>query len=85
MAPSTVSKIAQRHGVSRILNYTRDELVDFVVRFLIGDEVSVEQREAIKPPPPGWWQASDGKWYPPSAVPEPPKVQRAHPPAVKTA
>ena len=103
---------------------TRDELVDFVVRFLIGDEVSVEQREAItrvgyrrlaarlahdwnistprsstrspegstrfcgtdtssipnragdsigcgsvpavtsKPPPPGWWQASDGKWYP---------------------
>ena len=29
-------------------------------------------------PDPGWWQASDGKWYPPDTRPAPPAAEAAH-------
>lgn len=29
----------------------------------------------------GWWQASDGKWYPPSQAPQPPPTSQPPPPA----
>jgi len=47
VAASTVSQVAQRHGVSRIPKYTREQLVDLVVRHLAGDDVDHEQRAAI--------------------------------------
>lgn len=46
VAASTVSQVAQRHGVSRIPKYTREQLVDLVVRHLAGDDVDHEQRSA---------------------------------------
>ena len=47
VAPSTVSSLAVRHGISRVQQYTRDELVDLVVRYLVGDEPNHERYEAI--------------------------------------
>ena len=32
-------------------------------------------------PEPGWWQASDGKWYPPEAAAVPPPTVQPPPPA----
>jgi len=48
VAPSTVSNVALRHGVSRVPNHGRDELVELVARYLIGDDLDHEEREAIR-------------------------------------
>lgn len=42
-----MSKIAKRDGISRHPQFTRDELVDFIVRFLLGDDLDHEKRAAI--------------------------------------
>ena len=48
VAPSTVSKVALRHGISRVPKYRRDELVDLIVGHLAGDRLNHDQREAIR-------------------------------------
>jgi hypothetical protein len=36
-----------------------------------------EEADGMSDTPPGWWQASDGKWYPADQVPEPPVPKTA--------
>ena len=43
-----MSNVALRHGVSRVPNHGRDELVELVARYLIGDDLDHEEREAIR-------------------------------------
>ena len=44
--------------------------------------ISDAQRSSPSPPGPGWWVASDGKWYPPESSPG---VAPAPPPVVVVA
>ncbi len=48
VSPATVSGLAVRHGVSRVPKYSRDELVELVVRRLVGDDLTHDEREAIR-------------------------------------
>lgn len=48
VSAATVSGLAVRHGVSRVPNHTRDELVELCVRHLVGDDLTHEEREVIR-------------------------------------
>ena len=48
VAPSTVSSLAVRQGISRVQQNSRDEPVELVVRYLRGDDLTHDQREAIR-------------------------------------
>jgi hypothetical protein len=43
----TVSNIAARHGVLRNRHRSRDELVELVVRWFVGDDTTGEERDGI--------------------------------------
>jgi len=44
---STVSNVAAKHGVLRNPYHSRDELVEIVVRWFVGDETTEDERRAI--------------------------------------
>lgn len=44
-----------------------------------GEGVYVSRRMSDTQQGPGWWQASDGKWYPPQQAPPPPGFQQPAP------
>jgi len=48
VSPATVSGLAVRHGVSRVPKYSRDDLVELCVCHLVGDDLTHEEREAIR-------------------------------------
>ncbi|MGH9136630.1 MAG: helix-turn-helix domain-containing protein [Acidimicrobiales bacterium] len=48
VSTSTVSKLAIRHGLVRVHHRTRDELIDLVVRWLLGETLTEDDRDAVR-------------------------------------